>query len=69
MSPDALRFSESELTCFHCDLAWNTDLVALLNSQDRLTGLYTDDYTSYPAAVKDAMDTSTVSLSTSSTAL
>ena len=64
-----LRASGFKLTSFHCDLAWDADLVAFLNSQDRLTDLYIADYASYPTAVKDAMDTDTDTLSISSTAL
>ena len=39
-----LRNVPFQLRSFHCDLAWNTDLVSFLNVQDRLNDLYLADY-------------------------
>lgn len=40
-----LRDTTFRLLSFHCDLAWDVDLVVFLNRQDRLHDLYLADYT------------------------
>lgn len=39
-----LRDAPFRLRSFHCDLAWDADLVTFLNTQDRMTDLYLADY-------------------------